>query len=368
MDRALIKQRAKAVRRRIKDKKLDGLIVTGVENVRYLTGFRGHDSWALVLPRSVVLITDSRYTEQAHTECLNCRIIERTGPLSKTLDAVMAAHKSVATLGLEDSSPIATLNRLRKTLSVRIKPVSGVVEQTRQIKTDEEIRLIKRAGKIAFDAMDWALSQLEVGITECQIAALYDYRLNACGASPGFETIVAFGPNGSRNHHQPGSRRLRKNDTVLVDFGAIHDGYTSDTTRCFAVGKPSDYYCRVYQTVARAQEIAIDTIAAGVKGWQVDAAARRVIREAGFEVYGHGTGHGLGLQVHELPTLAGADKKTTLQSGQVVTIEPGIYLPGRFGVRLEDDILVTDNGAKILSRDKRFDIDKDIIPIYLAKP
>lgn len=233
------------------------------------------------------------------------------------------------------------------------------------IKTETEVRLIQKASKIAFDAMDWALGQLQPGMTERQLAAMYVYRLSHYDATEGFETIVCFGPNGSRNHHQPSERKLANNDVLLLDFGANYNGYISDMTRCFAVGTPSDFYCRVYQTVARAQKAAIAAVRAGVRVCDVDAAARQVIEAAHLPAYGHGTGHGLGLQVHEMPSVSGLDRKTRLQAGQVITIEPGVYLPGKFGIRLEDDILVTDTNGKILSRDKRFEIDVDTVPICL---
>jgi Xaa-Pro aminopeptidase len=290
-------------------------------------------------------------------------VAERKGPLTKKVEELLALQKGVKALGVEDSCTIATLAGIRKALSVKVWPVRNVVENIRMVKSEAEVRLIQRAGRIAFDAMEWALAQIKPGITERQLAALYDYRLSAYNATPGFETIACFGPNGSRNHHQPGARKLKKTDTILLDFGANYDGYTSDITRCFAVGKPSDFYCRAYQAVARAQKAAIAAIRPGAKVCEVDAAARKVIADTGLPVYGHGTGHGLGLQVHEMPCLSGQDTKTTLKVGHVVTVEPGIYLSGMFGIRLEDDVLVTEKGAKVLSRDSRFDIDGDTVPV-----
>ncbi|MCI0499445.1 MAG: Xaa-Pro peptidase family protein [Planctomycetales bacterium] len=356
-------RRNKAVRKQLAAAGTDGLIAAGVENVRYLTGFCGHDSWALVLPRCTMLITDSRYTEQARGECVDCRIIERKDGLVKTVGAILEKQKGVKTLAVEDSCSMALFKSLRKKLPVRLSPAANVVENVRIVKTEDEIRLIRKAGRIAFDAMEWALGLLMPGMTERQLTSLYEYRLSDYGAKIGFETIVCFGPNGSRNHHQPGQRKLRKNDTILLDFGANYEGYTSDTTRCFAFGKATAFYRRVYETVARSQAAAIAAVRAGVKMIQVDAAARQVIEDAGLPVYGHGTGHGLGLQVHENPYLSKTDKKGRLQAGQVITIEPGIYLPGQFGVRLEDDVLVTENGGEILSRDKRFDIRVDNVPL-----
>ena len=358
-------RRAKAVRVGCKERRVDGLIVTGLENVRYLTGFSGHDSWALVLPRSVVLITDSRYTEQAQGECVNCRIVERKGGLAKEAEKILSKLKGITTLGVEDSCSVALLKGISKMLSAKVKPASKIVEAVRVVKTEGEIKLIRKASRIAFDAMDWALEQLKVGMTERQLAALYEYKLSDLGAKVGFETIVAFGPNGSRNHHQPVGRKLKKIDTILLDFGANYQGYTSDVTRCFAVGKVTPFLRKVFETVAKSKQQAMATIKADVKACVVDGAARRVIAQTDFPVFGHGTGHGIGLEVHEAPVLSGMNKKTVLKSGYVVTVEPGIYLPGKLGIRLEDDVLVTEQGAKVLSRDKRFDIGPDV-PVLLS--
>ena len=363
MDILEIRRRVKDVRRQLRGGGVDGLIVMGVENVRYLTGFRGEDSWVLVLPRLVVLVTDSRYTEQAQNECLGCKIVERKGGLVREVAGLLQKRRDVKTLGVEDFCSVAVLTALRKNLKgIKLKPVKRIVENVRVIKTDEEVKLIQKSSKIAFNAMNWALRQIKAGITERQIAALYDYKLSEFGAKVAFETIVCFGANGSRNHHQPGKRKLRKNDTVLVDFGANYQGYASDMTRCFAAGKITLFFRKVYQTVARAQQAAIAKVRPGAKAADVDVAAKAVIADAGFPLYGHGTGHGLGLQVHEGPTVS-AMAKVVLQAGQVITIEPGIYLPGKLGVRLEDDVLVTEDGNRVLSRDKRYDVKVDRIPL-----
>lgn len=363
MDSMEICRRVKHIRRQLKSLSVDALIVMGVENVRYVTGFCGHDSWAFVLPRSVVLVTDSRYTEQAQSECIGCKIVERKGSLTKETNTILSKARHLSVVGVEDLCSVALLKTIRKDLSFKVKPVSSVVEKVRIIKTADEVKMIRKASKIAFDAMEWALRQLKVGMTELELSSLYEYRLSYYGATKGFDTIVCFGANGSRNHHQPGRKKLRKVDSLLLDFGASYGGYTSDTTRSFAFGKVTPFYRKVYETVARAQKAAIESIYAGAKLCDVDAAARGVIEPSEFPVYGHGTGHGLGLEVHESPYLAKTDKKGLMQAGQVVTVEPGIYLPGKLGVRLEDDVLVTDNGYEIVSRDKRFDIKIDNVPL-----
>lgn len=363
MDTKEFARRNTQVRKQLRQAGADALIVIGVENVRCLTGFRGHDSWVLVLPRSVVLVTDSRYTEQARTECVGCKIVQRKGGLAKEVDRILSSTKGLAQIAVEDSCSVGLLKTLRKDLHLPVKPVRGFVENVRIVKTEGEIKMIRKAGRIAFDAMTWALGQLKAGMTERQLTALYEFKLADYRAKIGFETIVCFGPNGSRNHHQPGERKLRKNDMILCDFGANYEGYISDITRSFAFGKATDKFRNVYRAVALAQKAAIETIRDGVKLIDADQAARKQIEAAGFPVYGHGTGHGLGLQVHESPYMSPNDKKGTFKSGYVMTVEPGIYLPGEFGIRLEDDVLVSAAGAEILTTDKRYNIDPDNVPV-----
>jgi Xaa-Pro aminopeptidase len=175
-----------------------------------------------------------------------------------------------------------------------------------------------------------------------------DFEIRKAGGNNSYETIVAFGPNASRPHHQPTSRKLRKNDTVLIDFGVRLNGYCCDLTRCFPVGKPSRLYEKVYAAVKLAQAAAIRMVKAGVEISQVDTAAKEIIKKANLPVYGHGTGHGLGLEVHETP-LVSSRAKGKLHAGDVITIEPGVYIPGRLGVRIEDDILVANDGCVVLT-------------------
>jgi Xaa-Pro aminopeptidase len=186
-------------------------------------------------------------------------------------------------------------------------------------------------------------------MTESDFAGMLDYEMRKRNSVAAFDAIVCFGSNGSRNHHFPGPRKLKKNDTVLVDFGAVYKGYRSDKTRTFAVGKVNKTFAKAYETVAAAQTAAINLIADGVALKDIDTAAREVINATQFPAYGHGTGHGLGLDIHELPFMSHI-AKGKLQAGQAITVEPGIYIPGKFGIRIEDDILVTKTGHKILTR------------------
>lgn len=309
----------------------------------------GDDSWALLTPHAVYLLTDSRYTEQANSECSGCRIIERQEPMTKAVAKLLSKYKSVKSLAVENSVSIAQLRALKKNVKKRIRPLANVIEAVRRAKDDYEVKAVKKAARIALRALVAAIRRMKPGITESELAGLIEYHMRKLGSRPSFDTIVAFGSNAARPHHSSGKRKLKKNDGVLIDFGAKVAGYCCDMTRCFPIGKPGRLFEKAYKAVRQAQSAAIAAAKAGVALKAIDDAARKVIREHGFEPYGHGTGHGLGLEVHELP-IVGPKSKGKLQVGDVITIEPGVYIPGKLGVRIEDDVLVTKTGCKILSK------------------
>jgi len=344
-----IARRLRAIRTELNKKKIGCLIITKPANVTYATGFLGDDSWAIIAAGRVYLLTDSRYTEQAEKECPSCTIIDRVGPMAEAVAGLLKKLKSVRTVTVEESTSLGDFERLRRTVKTRFRVAAGIVESVRSIKDAREIAAIRSAASISSQALDNTLPYIKPGISESELAGMLDFQIRKLGARNSFETIVAFGPNASRPHHQPGVRKLKRQDSVLIDFGARYKGYCSDMTRCFAIGGMTAFYQKVYDVVEQAQAAAIKTIRAGVKITRVDAAARQVIEKSGLPVYGHGTGHGFGLEIHESPFLK-ADAKGTLKAGQVITIEPGIYMPGRLGIRIEDDILVTETGHKILTR------------------
>ena len=349
MKRELTGKRIRGIRRRLNKKKIDCFIVTKPANVSYTTGFMGDDSWAIITKRAVYLLTDSRYTEQAQKECVGCGIIQRKDSMVGAVAKLCKKLKSVRIVGVEKTTSVAAFESLKKHLKLRLKTTSDIIESVRRIKDSSEIVAIKAAASISAKALEQTRGHIKVGVTESELAGLLDFQISRSGATNSFETIVAFGPNASRPHHQPSERRLRKKDTVLIDFGARYKGYCSDITRSFAVGKPTPFFERVYDAVQQAQAAAIKTVKAGVEMVEVDAAARGVISSYDLPVYGHGTGHGFGLEIHEMPFLK-AQSKGKLKAGEVITIEPGVYIPGKLGVRIEDDILVTDTGYKILTR------------------
>jgi len=381
MNRDVIKKRIKAIRHQLEKKKINCFIMTNPANVTYTTGFMGADSWAVITKKQVYLLTDSRYIEQAQKECAACRIIERADSESLAEAAAKLVKKlptwhglparentakmAVPQVIIEKSASLADFDALKKNIKVsrpgsgraRFRTIANVIEAIRSNKDRSEIAAIRTAASIAAKALKQALRAVSPGITEDELAGLLDFQIRKVGAINSFDTIIAFGPNASRPHHQPGRRKLKKSDTILIDFGAKYKGYCCDITRCFAVGRPTVFYKKAYDVVEQAQAAAIKMVKAGVEIVRVDAAAREVIRKNNLPVYGHGTGHGLGLEIHELPYVKAESKGQAaarlagkLQAGQVITIEPGVYIPGKLGVRIEDDILITETGYKILTR------------------
>ena len=349
MKSEVIKNHIKTVRRLLNKAKTKCLIVTKPANITYTTGFLGDDSWAVITRGAVYLLTDSRYTEQAQSECPTCRIIERKASLPEAAAKLLKETKSAQTITVEKSTSIAELEAIEKHIKARLRTTANIIELARSIKDRSEVEAIRTAARIAAQALRQILRYIKPGITENELAGRLDFQIRKLGAINSFETIVAFGPNASRPHHQPSDRKLKKNDTVLIDFGVKYQGYCCDITRCFAVGRANNFYKKVYDAVCQAQAAAIKMVKAGVEIQQVDAAARRVIAGYDLPVYGHGTGHGLGLEVHEEPVVA-KKAKGKLKAGMVFTIEPGVYIPGKLGVRIEDNILVTETGYEILTR------------------
>lgn len=341
-------ERVKGLRAKLAAHHVAALIVVKPANVTYLTGFAGDDSWAIVAGRTVYLLTDSRYTEQARKECPLAKIVERKDPIAEAAGKLFGKLSSAGTVAVEKSISLAQYDVLCKGMHARLKALDGLVEELRSIKDEGERAAIESAAAVAATAFQRAVRRIKPGITESELAGILDLEMRRQGARIGFDTIVAFGPNASRPHHQPSERKLGQHDTVLIDFGARYSGYCCDITRSFSFGPPTPAFRRAYQVVEEAQSAAMRIAKAGATLVEVDAAPRKVIRESGLPVYGHGSGHGFGLEIHEIPFLK--EKTTgTLQAGQIITIEPGVYLPGKLGVRIEDDILITDEGCEVLT-------------------
>lgn len=343
-----IQQRVSKIRRRLREKGIDGLILTKAVDVTYVTAFSGEDSWAVVTRNGVYLITDSRYIEQAQKECVRTNLVQRDGPITAATAQLLNELKGARSVAIHKSVSLAAYEALKKKLNAPLKSVTGITEELRSIKDATEMAAIKKAIAISTKALAKTTAFFKPGASERELAGILDLEMCRLGCKPGFETIVAFGPNASRPHHQPGQRRLRSKDTILIDFGARYGGYCADITRCFVLGKPTAAYRRAYEVTEKAQAAAIAVARAGATLRDVDLAARQVARDSGLPVYGYGTGHGFGLEIHEDPFLR-EDAKGTLQVGQILTIEPGVYIPDKLGVRIEDDILITESGCKVLT-------------------
>ncbi len=340
--------RIRAVRANLRKRQVDCLVITNPANVTYTTGFTGDSSWAIITKSRTHLLTDSRYTEQAQKQCQNAKIIQRTNSLPETLVTLLQKLKQVQSVAVENSISLAGFEALKKKVDFRLKIAEGIIESLRSIKDSGEIAAVRKAAKISAKALKQTRRYVKPGITENEMAGRLDFQIRKSGAANSFETIIAFGPNASRPHHQPGAKKLKKNDTILIDFGVKYKGYCSDITRCFTIGRAAKFYNQVYQAVTQAQTAAITMIKPGIEIKKIDAAARKVIADHNLPLYGHGTGHSLGLEVHEEPVIA-ANSKGRLKPGMIFTIEPGVYIPGKLGVRIEDDVLVTQTGCRVLS-------------------
>lgn len=328
------------------------MIVTGLANVRFLCGYSGSSGLLWITQNSVVFLTDFRYQEQARREVEASKkvIIKKT--LFDDLLAMPAVAKS-RRIGYESGYLLCSqLDRLSKDIPAkRLVPTFGLVESARQIKDVDELAKVAKAASIADRAFSAILKFIKPGISERAVANQLDYYLKQFGAEkPSFDSIVASGPNSALPHAQPGNRKLRKGDFLVLDFGARYRGYCSDMTRTVCIGKPTARHLDIYNLVHRAQAAGLDAVRPGVQGRAADGDARSVIENAGYGRYfGHGLGHGVGLEVHEGPRL-GKTSEDVLKPGNVVTVEPGVYLPGWGGVRIEDLVAVTERGCRVLSR------------------
>ncbi len=336
---------------RLRQEGLDGLIVTSAANISYLTDFPSRDSYLLVSKKGNIYITDSRYTEEARKELSQTAIIQKmSGSLSKTA-ADACSGLGLKRIGFEERYLSFAEHRvIKKGMKGKLIPTSGLIEEFRQIKSAEELRKIRHATEITIKAFKFIKSFISPGRKETEIAAELERYIRYCGArSSSFDIIVASGENSSYPHHLTSDKRLKKNEPVLIDMGVEYMGYKSDLTRVFFLGRIKPGVQRVYDIVLEAQSKAISEIRPGVQINQIDAAARQYIAQKGYsECFGHNLGHGIGLEVHEKPSIS-PKENTKIKPGMIFTIEPGIYLPGEFGIRLEDTVLITQRKCEVIS-------------------
>jgi len=334
----------------------DALVVTTLPNVRYLTGFAGSAGVLIVTADGALLTTDGRYRTQSDQQVRDAgALVEITiGNMATQRQAAVDFLSDRSRVGLEADNVSWTGQRVWASLldSTELVPTSNAVEGLREVKDAAEIARMERAAAIADAALYEVLPLLSDEVTEEQFALELDTAMRRGGAeSSAFETIVAAGANSAMPHHRPGSRRVRRGDAVVVDFGATYEGYRSDMTRTFCVGaEPEGDMARVFSVVGASQAAGAAAVRPGIAAKDVDDVCRAIIADAGWaDRFEHGTGHGVGLDIHEAPTVSQLGT-ATLAPGFVVTVEPGVYLPGQGGVRVEDTLVVTEDGSRPLTR------------------
>jgi Xaa-Pro aminopeptidase len=346
-------QRRGQLRRGIQKVEADALLVTNFVNVTYLSGFTGDDSYLLVGCDGEGIISDPRYTTQLGEECQGLDLhIRKPGVTMVDMVAKIIRHAKLSHVAFEaDSMTVALRDQLAEKLpQVQFCPTTGLVERLRAVKDADEIARLREAIWMAERAFGVIRAKLRPEQTEKAIADELEHQMRQFGARGcGFPSIIAAGPRAALPHARATNQPIGSSDFVLIDWGADGNLYKSDLTRILVTGKISPKLERVYRVVLNAQEQAIQAIRPGAITHDVDGVARQVIADAGFgRCFGHGLGHGLGLEIHEAPRLA-AKTRTVLQPGMVVTVEPGIYIPGWGGVRIEDDVLVTRSGYEVLT-------------------
>jgi Xaa-Pro aminopeptidase len=343
--------RREVVSQGLAEHKIDALLVSFGPNLRYLSGFTGSNGALLVLPDRTILFTDPRYTIQSQQES-SCQIKISKRAISADILATIA-RKKIKHIGFEPGRVTVDVHeKLKEKLPMRaaLVPVAGWIEELRQVKSPAEIARIRRSVETNSRAFEQATRRVKPGMRESDLAAELDYQVRRHGAEKNsFETIVAAGARSALPHAQPTAARINRGDLVVVDMGAIQDGYCSDMTRMLFLGSPNAKVRRTYRAVLDAQLSAIHAVRAGVSSIRVDAAARNVLKLCGLDrAFVHSTGHGLGLEIHEQPRIARRDK-CKLEAGMAITIEPGVYLEGFGGIRIEDTVVVTQNGCEILT-------------------
>jgi Xaa-Pro aminopeptidase len=329
------------------ERQLDLILVTNITNVGYLTGFGGTNGACVCGPGTRLLLTDFRYTERAEAEVEEWEVITVA---DDWLGGI--AERLTGRTGFEDDHvSVRLLEKLRAKLpdGVELVAAGGAVEKLRRVKDEAELAAIAAAAELADEVWRWSLERGLGGRSEREVARAAEARIRELGGDPSFPAIVAAGSNGALPHAEPGEREIGTGELVVFDMGAKLDGYCSDGTRTFAVGEPSERAREVYEAVRAAQAAALEAISPGIGGEELDGVARKVIEAAGYgERFGHGLGHGVGLEVHEAPRLS-PRSEDVLEVGEVVTVEPGVYLPGELGVRIEDLIVAAEGGHRNLS-------------------
>ena len=345
----------KQIAARLSDHSIDAMLCSSQPGEFYAVGFHG-EGYALVAPGAARYITDSRYTEAAQEAVSGAEVltVSKGRGYADLINEFTDAH-GIKTLGIEDNYlTLEEYEGLKKALHARLVPAGKLVSGLRAAKDEEELSRMLEAQRITDEAFTEICAFIRPGMTEAEIAAKLTYEMLRRGAQRmSFDPIVASGPNGSKPHAIPGARQVQKGEFITMDFGCVYAGYCSDMTRTVALGEIDEDKRRVYETVLAAQKAGIAASRAGIPGKDIDAAARKVIEDAGYgRFFGHGYGHSLGLEIHESPN-ANTRETSPLPVGAMVSAEPGIYIPGQFGVRIEDVVRMEEGGCTDITRSPR---------------
>ncbi|ACJ82086.1 Xaa-Pro dipeptidase [Bacillus paranthracis] len=330
---------------------IDGILLTNEHSRRYMANFTGTAGVVLISKNRAQFITDFRYVEQATKQAVGYEIVQHAGLIIDEV-AKQVKELGIQKLGFEqDTLTYSSYSAHKEAIDAEFIPTSGLVEKLRLIKTDSEIKILKEAAQIADAAFEHILSFIRPGVSEIEVSNELEFFMRKQGAtSSSFDIIVASGLRSALPHGVASEKVIETGDFVTLDFGAYYKGYCSDITRTIAVGEPSDKLKEIYNIVLEAQLRGVNGIKAGLTGREADALTRDYITEKGYgEYFGHSTGHGIGLEIHEAPGLA-FRSDTVLEPGMAVTVEPGIYIPGIGGVRIEDDIIVTSEGNEVITK------------------
>lgn len=338
------------IRNLFDEKGIDGLLITSTYNRFYMTGFTGSSGVALISKGKAVFITDFRYIEQAKKQAPDFEIVKHEGPIITEV-AAQVKKLGITKLGFEQNFvSFSQYTDYKKEISADLVPVSNMVEKLRLIKSPAEIKILKEAAQIADAAFEHIVNFLRPGLTEIEVSNELEFFMRKQGAtSSSFDIIVASGVRSALPHGVATSKVIEKGDFVTMDYGALYNGYISDITRTVSIGEPSDELKNIYGIVREAQQNGMDKIKPGLLANEADALTRDIIAGKGYgEYFGHSTGHGIGVEVHEGPILS-AKSEIVLEPNMVVTVEPGIYIPGVGGVRIEDDTIITESGNESLT-------------------
>ena len=342
-----MKDRILKLREYMKKESLDAIIITSFANIYYYSGFTSEDGLLFITMDKAYLLTDSRYTVQASNECKNMKVITITRSYSNSLKSILS--DSIKKIGFEESLPFVRYQAFKEILNLEMASLN--IESLKNIKDEIEIKKIKKACAIADKCYRHILKFIKVGMRECEVRnEMLSYMLSLGASKESFDIIVASGKRGAMPHGVASNKRIKEGDFVTLDFGCINNFYCSDITRTFVMGKPKREMLEIYEIVKEAQLRGIEAVKPGIKAKEIDLACRDFIEEMGYgEFFTHSTGHGLGILVHDNLSIS-PRSETILKEGMVFTIEPGIYIEGLGGVRIEDDVVVTKDGCEVLTK------------------